>query len=91
MIKQLLTTEQAVKAANNCENGTRFLMYILQSAPHTNSVQEFPFGLSGYVNITKKEAIRILLSILSKEVEDKGGRIPIGIETKNFGQSFWIG
>lgn len=91
MTKQLFTTEQAIKAANNCPGGTRFLLHFTQAAPHTNSVQEFPFGLSGYANITKREAIRILECILPKAVEDNGGRIPIEIDTHSFGLSFWIG
>lgn len=81
-----LTTAEALKAARKHKG--KFCLHYSGDAPAVdNEGQCYPYALSTYIRLSRKDALRILGDVLSPTLEAKGGRIPCHIRD----DSFWIG
>lgn len=87
MATELYTAEEAVKMVKAAPTGTHFLLRIRNDAPIINEAKFFPSGLSSYVQVSRKVAIRLISQMLSNNLEIKGARMPIEIANDRF----WFG
>lgn len=77
-IVHLLTTEQAkafVKKVDRTNSGSFAIVVKLDAAIEGDEGHVFVNSLSGYINLSRKEALRLVSTMLSPTIEGKGGRI----------------
>ena len=77
-IVHLLTTEQAkafVKKVDRTNSGSFAIVVKLDAAIAGDETHVFPNALSGYISLSRKEALRLVSTMLSPTIEGKGGRI----------------
>lgn len=83
----LLTKLDTKLKAENASKKTRFLLLIRNPAPHLDGNHKYPEALASYVQVTRKEALRLIDSMLSDHLEAKGARMPVDVD----GLNFWFG
>ena len=91
----LFTTEQAiafVKKVDRTNSGKFCLAVRLDAQIEGESDRHFPDGLSSYVEISRKEALRLVSQMLSATLEARGGRIRIDEVIYNSEErpTYWI-
>lgn len=88
-MKHLLTTKQAIRIVKKAQR-VKFLLNIRLNA-NTDKGTYFEDQCASYVEISKKDALRIVSNMLSEIIEERGGRITI-LETTSLGCiQYWIG
>jgi len=96
VIEHLFTKEEAiafVKKADRTNSG-KFCLRVRLDAPIEGKPDRiFPDALCSYLNISRKEALRLVSDMLSPTLQERGGRIRI--EETSFADSkrptYWIG
>ena len=75
-----LTTEEALQLVKRSERmkGCRWAAMLRYDAPvPSNPGHCFPNGCHSYINLSKADTMRIVKSLLSSTLEERGGRIHI--------------
>lgn len=95
-IKHKLTTKEAVAFVKKAPAGVRFALHAGVSLPVVSNDTHIFYG-STYVNISRKDALRIVEDLVSEVWEACGARVPITVRTYT-GQfsgttttTYWIG
>lgn len=88
-----MTTAEAVAFVKSAKRGTQFALHIRGEARMADDADDsrIPYGLAGWMNLTKRQAIGIVSEILSPGVESRGGRMPITASVSDYGTTYWIG
>lgn len=88
-----LTTEEAVKMLRNAPVKSRFALHVRVDAPIIGSDNHvFPAGCHSYLNLSRKESVRLAGAMLSDTLEARGGRLPVTLREDAFGRrTYWIG
>lgn len=95
-INHKLTTAEAVKMVKTAPAGTTFAIHVRADAAIEGSDQVYPGCCSSYLNISRKEALRLAGDMLSGAMEARGGRLNIGAHTSDYHSdkgnvTYWIG
>jgi hypothetical protein len=76
--RHILKTEEAKKLIRNAPNGATFNLHIRVDLP-IEGREDYVFtkGGSSWLKLSRSEAMRIVSSLVSEDLEKKGARVPI--------------
>jgi len=90
-----LTRAEAVKLVSRAPSGTEFAVHLRFDCPRImNGGHMLPVENSGHswVDVSRKDAKRIVSNLIEAKFEDAGGRIRMKtIEDENSDRTIWIG
>ena len=76
----LFKMADAVKFIKAAKTGTRFCLHVRNDAPIEGEPDRvFPSGLSGYVRLSRAEAVRLAKDFMMPNLEARGARVPISV------------
>lgn len=86
------TTAEAVKFIKRQPAKVQFALHIRVDLPIAEKPDHiFPSGGCTYMKLSRKQAIKVCSELVSKTMEDKGGRLPITEHGANDYRCIWIG
>ena len=86
-----LKTAEAIERIRTAKRGTKFALSIRNPAPIVDTNNEFPAGLSTWLDLTRAQALQLAGNMLSPTLEERGGRIPLRVRETEYGVTYWIG
>lgn len=92
-----LTTAEAVKMVKSAPAGSKFAAIIsADAAIEGDDDHVFRGACSSYVNLSRKDAVRLAGNMLSETMEARGGRLVIRVAVSEYRSdegkaTYWIG
>jgi hypothetical protein len=93
-IELLLTTAEAIATIKKAPRGrSDFALHIRADAPIAGKDDRiFAHGLSGHINLSRPEALKLVGDLLSEGLEARGARIPIRLHKSEYSNvtTYWL-
>lgn len=89
-----LTTAEAVAMIRKAAAGSRFSLHVRCNLPIADSDDRIFEGVGGsYLNLTRKDALRLAGDLVSQTLEARGARVPMSVrfDTETGRRNYWLG